>query len=90
MPVFFPDKESFTIGLCFKYKTGLLLKGDSICPDILIFKLDFEIMLLVYRITNVEKAIDDKHYAMELVKFIKQYLLLLIFDRLKILKDIKH
>ena len=90
MPVFFPNKESFTIGLGFEYKTGLLLKGDSIRPDILIFKLDFEIMLLVYRITNVEKAIDDEHHAMELVKFIKQYLLLLIFDRLKILKDIKH
>ena len=78
MPVFFPDKESFTIALGLEYKTGLFLKGDSIRPDILIFKLYFEIVLLVNRITDVEIAIDDEYNAMELVKFIKQYLLLLI------------
>ena len=85
MPVFFPNKESFTIFHGLEYKTGLLFKGDSIRPDILIFKLNFEIVLLIYRITYLEKAIDDKYHAMEFVKFIKQYLLLLIFDWLKIL-----
>jgi hypothetical protein len=67
MPVFFPDKKSFTIAFGLENKTGLFLKCDSISPDILIFKLYFEIVLLVYRITNVEGAIDYKDHAMELV-----------------------
>lgn len=71
MPAFFPDKESLTIFVGLEYKTGLLLKGDSIRPDILIDKLNFEVVLLVYRIANVEKAIDNEDHAMELVKFIK-------------------
>jgi hypothetical protein len=67
-----------------------MLKSHAISPNILVNQLNFEILLLVNRISDVKMYIHNVDYRMELIQLIVQDLIFLKINWLKIAQDLKH